>query len=64
MVYPNGVAHNILCDEEGCFYIFGEKKADGDTAPPVLEDEFAYEKRLCTRGTMRVTDLLREEAGA
>jgi uncharacterized protein YjlB len=61
MVYPNGLAHNVLCGGEGCFYIFGEKKGDGQVAPPVLEDEFVYEKKLCTRGAMSVRELLEKE---
>jgi hypothetical protein len=49
LIYPNGVAHNVIAGPQGCRYIFLEKKSVEDPADLNLDAEKDYERRLTSR---------------
>ncbi len=61
ILYPNGVAHNVVAGDDGCRYIFLEKKALGDDGGLNLDQEREYEHRLTCRLDMNLAAFIRQE---
>lgn len=62
LVYPNGVAHNVVAGARGCRYLYMEKREAG--APPHLDldAERDYERRLTLRANLSLEAFLRAES--
>ena len=61
LVYPNGVAHNVVAGPAGCRYIFFERRGAATAGNLSLDDEKDYERRLSLRLGMTLEDFLRSE---
>ncbi len=61
LIYPNGVAHNVIAGENGCRYLFFERRRPGGSVNLFLDEEKDYERRLTLRGNMSLEDFLRVE---
>jgi mannose-6-phosphate isomerase-like protein (cupin superfamily) len=46
LIYPNGVAHNVIAGPRGCRYIFFEKRAEDHPRTMDLDAEKDYERKL------------------
>jgi mannose-6-phosphate isomerase-like protein (cupin superfamily) len=62
LVYPNGVAHNVVAGEKGCRYLFLERRRPGGNVNLFLDEEKDYERLLTLRGGMSLEDFLRAES--
>jgi len=61
LIYPNGVAHNVIAGRDGCRYIFLEKKSVDDPLNLNLDAEKDYERRLSSRLAMDLKSFIRVE---
>ncbi|MFQ6048724.1 MAG: cupin domain-containing protein [Phycisphaerae bacterium] len=61
LIYPNGVAHNVIAGPQGCRYIFLEKKSVDDPLNLDLDSEKDYERRLSSRLDMDLASFIRLE---
>ena len=61
LVYPNGVAHNVVAGDNGCRYLFFERRRPGGSVNLFLDEEKDYERELTLRGNMSLEDFLRVE---
>jgi mannose-6-phosphate isomerase-like protein (cupin superfamily) len=61
LVYPNGVAHNVVAEGIGCRYMFFERRKPGSTVGLFLDEEKDYERKLALRGNMAFEEFLRTE---
>ncbi|MHC4916157.1 MAG: cupin domain-containing protein [Planctomycetota bacterium] len=61
LVYPNGVAHNVIAGEQGCRYLFVERRRPGGHVNLFLDEEKDYERRLTLRGDRSLEEFLRTE---
>ncbi|HOX07308.1 MAG TPA: hypothetical protein PK280_12965 [Planctomycetota bacterium] len=61
LVYPNGVAHNVVAGPKGCRYIFFERRGAATAGNLNLDNEKDYERRLSLRLGTRLDDFLRAE---
>jgi mannose-6-phosphate isomerase-like protein (cupin superfamily) len=59
LVYPNGVAHNVVAGRSGCRYIFFERRSAATAGNLNLDAEKDYERRLALRLGMSLEDFLR-----
>ena len=62
LIYPNGVAHNVIAGQDGCRYIFLEKKSVDDPLSLNLDAEKDYERRLSSRLAMDLRSFIQIEA--
>jgi mannose-6-phosphate isomerase-like protein (cupin superfamily) len=61
LVYPNGVAHNVVAGPKGCRYIFFERRGAATAGNLNLDAEKDYERRLSLRLDMSLAEFLRSE---
>ena len=61
LVYPNGVAHNVVAGPNGCRYIFFERRGAATAGNLDLDSEKDYERRLSLRLDMNLKEFLRTE---
>lgn len=61
LVYPNGVAHNVIAGENGCRYLFFERRRAGGSMHLYLDEEKDYERKLTLRANMSLEEFLRTE---
>jgi mannose-6-phosphate isomerase-like protein (cupin superfamily) len=61
LIYPNGVAHNVVAGEQGCRYVFLEKKSVDDLLNLNLDAEKDYERRLSSRLAMDLKSFIQVE---
>jgi len=62
LVYPNGVAHNVVAGGKGCRYVFLERRGVGEADGNLdLDAERDYEHRLTLRLETSLEEFLRAE---
>jgi mannose-6-phosphate isomerase-like protein (cupin superfamily) len=61
LVYPNGVAHNVVAGPQGCRYVFFERRGAATAGNLDLDNEKDYERRLSLRLDMSLDEFLRAE---
>jgi mannose-6-phosphate isomerase-like protein (cupin superfamily) len=61
LVYPNGVAHNVVAGAKGCRYVFFERRGAATAGNLDLDNEKDYERRLSLRLDLSLDEFLRSE---
>jgi mannose-6-phosphate isomerase-like protein (cupin superfamily) len=62
LVYPNGVAHNVVAGPKGCRYVFFERRGAAAAGNLNLDAEKDYERKLTLRLNVSLADFLKENS--